>query len=99
MHFTPYPLMSGVLQSGCIDRHTETFLEQPMTKFDRLVIVMGDGEWHSTEELVQRVGHRFSATKHIAEKRGYRFDRRRQGQQFEYRMLPVRSVVGSVADQ
>lgn len=68
-----------------------------MTKFDRLVIVMGDGEWHSTEELVERVGHRFSATKHIAEKRGYRFDRRRQGQQFEYRMrVGVKETISRV---
>ncbi|MGI0494991.1 hypothetical protein ACN4EG_24665 [Alkalinema pantanalense CENA528] len=58
-----------------------------MTKLDLLVTVMQDGEWHSTEDLVQRVGHRFSATKHVAEKQGYQFEKRRQGNQFEYRMV------------
>lgn len=58
-----------------------------MTKLDLLVTVMQDGEWHSTDELVQRVGHRFSATKHVAEKQGYLFEKRRQGNRFEYRMV------------
>jgi hypothetical protein len=60
-----------------------------MTKLDLLVTVMQDGQWHSTEELVQQVGHRFSATKHVAEKQGYRFERRREGQRFEYRLAGV----------
>jgi hypothetical protein len=48
-----------------------------MTKLELLASVMGDGGWHSTDDLVQRVGHRFSATKHCAEKRGWKFDRGR----------------------
>jgi hypothetical protein len=58
-----------------------------MTKLELLVAVMGDGRWYSTEELVDRVGHRFSATKHVAQKQGYKFDVRREGQRFEYRMV------------
>jgi hypothetical protein len=58
-----------------------------MTKLELLVTVMQDGRWYSTEELVSRVGHRFSATKHVAEKQGYKFDKRREGQRFEYRMV------------
>jgi hypothetical protein len=58
-----------------------------MTKLELLVGLMGDGGWHSTDDLVCRVGHRFSATKYVAEKQGYQFDRRRNGQNFEYRML------------
>jgi hypothetical protein len=66
-----------------------------MTKLELLASVMGDGGWHSTDDLVQRVGHRFSATKHCAEKRGWKFDylrysraeRRREGMQFEYRLM------------
>ena len=58
-----------------------------MTKLELLASVMGDGGWHSTDDLVQRVGHRFSATKHCAEKRGWKFDRRREGMQFEYRLV------------
>jgi hypothetical protein len=58
-----------------------------MTKLELLVVVMGDGGWYSTEELVGRVGHRFSATKHVAQKQGYRFEVRREGLRFEYRMV------------
>jgi hypothetical protein len=58
-----------------------------MTKLELLMALMSDGGWHSTDDLVSRVGHRFSATKYVAEKQGYQFDRRRSGQSFEYRLL------------
>jgi hypothetical protein len=66
-----------------------------MTKLELLVDLMSDGGWHSTDDLVCRVGHRFSATKYVAEKQGYQFDssacasgdRRRNGQIFEYLMV------------
>lgn len=60
-----------------------------MTRFESLAMVLADGDWHSTEELVQRVGHRFSATVHIAvRQRGYQIERRRsQGRMFEYRWV------------
>ena len=58
-----------------------------MTKLELLVSVMEDGKWYSTDDLVSRVGHRFSATKHVAQKQGYLFDRRREGTRFEYRMV------------
>lgn len=60
-----------------------------MTQLEKLTAVLVDGAWHSTEELVQRVGHRFSATVHIAvRQRGYQIERRRsQGRMFEYRWV------------
>jgi hypothetical protein len=58
-----------------------------MTKLELLVSVMEDRGWYSTDDLVSRVGHRFSATKHVAEKQGYQFDKRREGARFEYRMM------------
>ena len=58
-----------------------------MTKLELLVSVMKDGKWYSTDDLVSRVGHRFSATKHVAEKQGHQFDKRREGLRFEYRMV------------
>ena len=58
-----------------------------MTKLELLVSVMEDGKWYSTDDLVSRVGHRFSATKHVAEKQGYQFEKRREGMRFEYRMV------------
>lgn len=59
-----------------------------MTTIERLRLVLSDGNWHSTEELVQEVGHRFSATIHVAKQRGDRIEKRRVDKnQFEYRLL------------
>lgn len=56
---------------------------------DRMLRLMSDGCWYSTEELVEKISHRFSATMHILKKkRGCKFDKRRvQGQQHEYRLI------------
>jgi len=55
---------------------------------DRMLRLMSDGQWYSTEELVEKISHRFSATKHLLEKRGYKFDKRRvEGQLHEYRLI------------
>lgn len=65
-----------------------------MTTLERLMQVLADGGWHSTEELVQEVGHRFSATVHVAKQRGHRIEKRRVNKnQFEYR-LTIESFVG-----
>jgi hypothetical protein len=65
-----------------------------MTTLERLMRLLADGEWHPTEELVQEVGHRFSATVHVAKQRGHRIEKRRVDKnQFEYR-LSVKSFVG-----
>ena len=68
-----------------------------MTQLDILQTVLGDGNWHSTDELVQRVGHRFSATVHIAvKKRGYAIEKRRMTQNpraFEYRWINAASCI------
>lgn len=49
---------------------------------------MSDGCWHSTDELVEKISHRFSATKHILTKQGYQFEKRHlQGGQHEYRLF------------
>ncbi|MGK7924292.1 MAG: hypothetical protein AB4290_03390 [Spirulina sp.] len=54
---------------------------------DRLLQLMQDGAWHSAEELVEKISHRFSATMHVLKKRGYKFEKRRiEGQQHEYRL-------------
>jgi hypothetical protein len=37
------------------------FVEEFMTKLERLVTVMRDGEWYSMEDLVSPVGHRFKS--------------------------------------
>jgi hypothetical protein len=60
-----------------------------MTKLEKLTIVLSDGQWHSTAELVKTVGHRFSATIHIAvHQHSCRIEKRRANdRQFEYRMV------------
>jgi len=65
-----------------------------MTMFERLTLVLSDGDWHTADELVQQVGHRFSATIHTAIKqRGYRIEKRRNDRnKFEYRMLTIGRV-------
>lgn len=55
---------------------------------NRMLQLMSDSAWHSKEELVDKISHRFSATMHILKKQGYRFERRHiQGQQYEYRLI------------
>lgn len=59
-----------------------------MTTLERLMLVLSDGSWHATEELVQAVSHRFSATIHVAKRRGDRIEKRRVDKnQFEYRLV------------
>ncbi len=54
---------------------------------DRLLELMSDGDWHSSEELVEKISHRFSATMHVLRKRGHNFEKRRlKAQQYEYRL-------------
>jgi len=64
-----------------------------VTTLEKLMQLLSDGNWHSTEELVQEVGHRFSATIHVAKQRGDRIEKRRVDKnQFEYRLLVVSRV-------
>ncbi len=60
-----------------------------MTMTERLAQVLGDGQWHSTRELVEKVGHRFSATLHRAVKQqGWQVEKRRANSRlFEYRLV------------
>jgi hypothetical protein len=66
-----------------------------MTQLEKLSSVLADGSWHTTNELVQEVGHRFSATMHTAiKKHNYRIEKRRgNDRQYEYRMTVGRSLL------
>ncbi|MBT9314854.1 hypothetical protein [Leptothoe spongobia] len=59
-----------------------------MTKLEKLTQVLEDGGWHSTGELVEKVGHRFSATIHQAVKdQDWQVEKRRHdAKTFEYRL-------------
>jgi hypothetical protein len=60
-----------------------------MTMFEKLNQLLADGQWHSTAELVEQVGHRFSATMHRAVKKcGWQMEKRRaDSKTFEYRLI------------
>jgi hypothetical protein len=60
-----------------------------MSMMEKLRHVLSDGQWHSTTELVEQVGHRFSATLHRAVKeQGWRVEKRRSDfRTFEYRLV------------
>lgn len=66
-----------------------------MTQLEKLTSVLSDGNWYSTEELVQEVGHRFSATMHTAIKKyGYQIEKRRgDDRQYEYRMVVIAKTI------
>lgn len=71
-------------------------MNQDLTMLEKLTLVLSDGDWHSTEELVERVGHRFSATMHVAIKQhGYKIEKRRNSQkQFEYQQKNIAAIAG-----
>ncbi len=55
---------------------------------ERMLGLMSDGAWHSAEELVEKISHRFSATMHVLTKRGYKFEKRHvEGRRYEYRLI------------
>ena len=56
---------------------TKTTSQNKVTKVEKLYIVLSDGEWHSTKELVHRVGHTFSVAKFLLAGYGHRIERRR----------------------
>ena len=60
-----------------------------MTMQEKLQQVLSDGAWHTTAELVETVGHRFSATLHKAVKQhDWKVEKRRiDARSFEYRLL------------
>ncbi|MBE9056983.1 hypothetical protein IQ237_13315 [Sphaerospermopsis sp. LEGE 08334] len=64
---------------------------------DRMLEVMSDACWHSTDELVEKVSHRFSATMHVLKKRGYQFEKRpTHGQKYEYRLVKESRAIASL---
>lgn len=60
---------------------------------DRLFNVLSDENWHSTEELVQRVGHNFVHAKFVLvhSQSGLDIEKRPHStkpRQYEYRLIP-----------
>ena len=58
-------------------------------KIERLYAVLADGDWHSTKELVRRVGHTFAGAKRQLTLAGYTIEKRphpHRRHQWQYRM-------------
>ncbi|MBP0013783.1 MAG: hypothetical protein J7545_01240 [Roseofilum sp. SBFL] len=59
-----------------------------MTNLKKLLGVLCDYLWHSSDELVDKVSWRFGHTIHEARKKGYSIETRKIGHnEYEYRML------------
>lgn len=73
---------------SCLVVHTIEIKAMKDNLPNRLLRLMSDGVWHSREELVDAVGHRFSATIHTLKKQDCRFEKRHvEGQRYEYRLI------------
>lgn len=62
-------------------------MRQDPTQLDLLLATLADGQWHSSAELVESVGHRFSVSVQNARAKGYCIERRRDGNYNEWRLL------------
>lgn len=63
---------------------------QRLTKVEKLLSVLSDGNWHSTKELVRRVGHSFAGAKFKLVFYGYAVDKRihpTKARQYQYRLV------------
>lgn len=58
------------------------------TLCDRMIELMSDGKWYSTDELVEKISHRFSDPMYRLRKKGYKFDMRNvPGRKNEFRLV------------
>jgi biotin operon repressor len=59
-----------------------------LTNLERLIAILKDGKWHSSDELANKVSWRFGHTVFEARKKGYSIEKRKVAHnRFEYRML------------
>lgn len=58
------------------------------TNLQKLLKLLGDGNWHTSEEL-SKITWRFGHTIHEARKKGYQIEKHQVGHnQFQYRLSP-----------
>lgn len=59
-----------------------------VTNLERLIALLKDGKWHTSEELASKVSWRFGHTIFEARKKGYSIEKRKIAHnQFQYRLL------------
>lgn len=52
-------------------------LGRELTKEQEILLLMGDGEWHSARELTLKVSHRFGGYLHTLKEKGVWWEKRR----------------------
>ncbi|BAY41307.1 hypothetical protein NIES2111_57030 (plasmid) [Nostoc sp. NIES-2111] len=58
------------------------------TNLEKLLAILKDGKWHSSDELAAKVSFRFGHTVFEAREKGYVVEKRQVAyNQFEYRLL------------
>jgi hypothetical protein len=60
-----------------------------ITKVEKLLTILADGHWHSTKDLVHRVGHTFAFAKFKVTRQGFVIEKRRHAakpRQYQYRL-------------
>lgn len=58
------------------------------TNFEQFISLLSDGEWHSIQEVSEKIAWRFGYVIHQVRKQGYRIEKRKTAyNSFEYRIL------------
>ena len=63
--------------------------DEGITKDEKLLAILGDGTYHSTQELARRVGHRFGNAIYQLRRRGHTIEcapHPTKKHQYQYRM-------------
>jgi hypothetical protein len=63
-------------------------MKDKLTNLEKLIAILKDGKWHSSDELAANVSFRFGHTIFEARKKGYLIEKKQVAKnQFEYRLL------------
>ena len=63
-------------------------MKDKLTNLEKLIAILKDGKWHSSDELATNVSFRFGHTIFEARKKGYLIEKKQVAHnQFEYRLL------------
>jgi biotin operon repressor len=63
-------------------------MKDKLTNLEKLIAILKDGKWHSSDELATNVSFRFGHTIFEARKKGYLIEKKQvANNQFEYRLL------------
>lgn len=63
-------------------------MKDKLTNLEKLIAILKDGKWHSSDELAANVSFRFGHTIFEARKKGYLIEKKQvANNQFEYRLL------------